>query len=566
MSFKPVSFGLLIPALLSYNAFAGGPTINNKCALSNIKHPNNASGIAFDEECTTGYVLPPNIGKVTVSAVQQNSNLGICPALKNDLKALEESTKVRLILIEKISKMVKDYEPIYKEKEKLHLKLTEKESVYDVASSIYENVKTTDKKYTDEIDEARATYSRQSRIDPTSPETLAAKQYLDKLMNDYKFFLATVFNKAEENYYQAKKERNKASDDYVYQNNKYVEAIKPLLDLQTSVDNISSAAINSYQRYVILEGLTAQVIFDVDTNSLVQQYQQLNQNLNLHWQPMLIKDAMFSSSLKNSTGEADSTVSTLIDANIPGLKAQTIKNIDSSKTPPTLNDSESEGKSPFGSISGKIRLNLNGACTYYEDVNKPIAANNINNISANLALNVNYTYQLKARRSFKATYNLYNMFSRVERKTSNGGWFSTTSVNSVIEDKESKDWFSIIFDGDSSEFQYTKQEQDEITSQEKILLVDKALRQFAMINSGSTPPSLNPPPTSGIMYASAQLGRCYYYYCQVGSFVLGTFGSIFGNSTAVSDFKTNTNVWVEDKVNGYQILDRSSTLTFSSKL
>lgn len=87
-----------------------------------------------------------------------------------------------------------------------------------------------------------------------------------------------------------------------------------------------------------------------------------------------------------------------------------------------------------------------------------------------------------------------------------------------------------------------------------------------MTNSGTTPPSLSTPPSSGVVYASVLLGRCYFYYCQVGSFVLGTLGSIFGSSNATAEFKTKTNVWVNTSVSGLQILDRTSKITFSSKL
>ncbi|WGL60420.1 hypothetical protein QEJ31_02220 [Pigmentibacter sp. JX0631] len=316
----------------------------------------------------------------------------------------------------------------------------------------------------------------------------------------------------------------------------------------------------------MLEGLTAQLLFNPSNSDIIQQYIRLNPSLNhVTWQNMQIKDAVVYASTKDATGEAESTYRAIIDATIPGMKFQNVKNFDTTLPPPSLTEEVSSEKTVFGSSSGIVRLNLLGACKYFDDVNKPIPGKDINDISDNLILRANYTFQLKAHRSFTATYNLFNMFSRIEKASSSRGWFSTASVHSIIEDNKSEDWFRIKFDGNAAEFGYTPQEQKEIEIDEKTLLVDRALRQFAMINAGSTPPGLMPPPVSGIMYASNRLNLCNHFYCQVGSFVLGTIGSLFGGSNAASEFQKKTNVWSKDSVSGYQIIDRTNQITFISK-
>nr|BFD30952.1 hypothetical protein GTC16762_05700 [Pigmentibacter ruber] len=554
--------------LVSYNAYAGSPSLYNKCTFGNISHPKNSSAVAFDEECLNAYVLPPNIGIAKVTAVQQSQNLGLCPALKTNLVSLGESTKTRLILLKKINKMLEEYKPLQLQRDKLYAVVSKNKALFDSASEKLNNNKVKEKKLLDRITETKTSYDRLVTISAANSEINLARDFYEKSLVEYKTFITGDLFKSENDYYFVKKEYLRYNEDYSYFDSKYAESIKPLLDLQKMVDDLERTSLESYKKYVSLEGLTAQILFNVDSTNILKGYKSLNKNLNLTWQVMPMKDAFFSASVKLADNSADSTATALIDSVIPGIKSQSIKDLDSNQITPSLNEGQVTAPYPFGSVSGKVRLNLNGACVYFDNVNKSVAGTDVNNITANLSLNVNYTYQVKVRRSFTAKYNLYNMLSRIEKQSTKGGWIKTSSLHSVVEDKNSGDWFHIKFDGDSSAFQYTPQEQDEITKQEKALLVDRALKQFAAINSGTPQPApaLVTPPESGFMYASKQLRYCPHFYCQVGSFVLGTLSSIFGSSTAVSEFKNKTNVWAIDQIDGYQIIDRSGSLTFSSKL
>lgn len=560
MSLRLASFGLFSVILLPIQVFAGGPTITNKCKLGTVNTPNNSAGFLMDEECKNAYVLPPSVGKVSVSSVQQNQNLGFCPALRLDQEAIKESAKTKLVIIQKINKMIKDYEPIQMQRDSLYSTLVEKKANFDSATLIYNKATAKEKDLIDQVTDTKKTYDRLVLLGASPDDIKAAKDKYESTLATYKTFIAGDLTSAENNYNFTKKEYQRYNDEYAYYDSKYVESIKPLSDLQKMVDDIEEAALNSYKKYVPLEGLTATMVFNINSAGLVSDFSNMNRNLNLSWQQLPIKDAYFIASLKNDSGMADASVTTVIDSSIPGIKSQTVNNIDVNSPLPTLHDKEVAAQFPFGSLSGKVRLNLNGACVYYTNVNTPAPGADIQNISANISLNVNYTYQAKQTRSFTAKYNFYNMFTRIEKKSTSGGWFSTSSVHSVVEDKNSSDWFDLKFDGD---YIYTKEEQDDIKREERALLIDRALRQFAMMNAGSTPPGLVSPPTSGVMYAANSLGKCYHYYCQIGSFVLGTVGSIFGSSNAVATFKGKTNIWVEDKVTEFQIIDRSGSLTFS---
>lgn len=554
--------------LSSYNAYPGSPSLYNKCTFGNILHPKNSSAVAFDEECLNAYVLPPNIGTAKVTAVQQSQNLGICPALKTSLVSLEESTKARLILLKKINKMLEEYKPLQEQRDKLHANVSKKKAQFDTASEKLNNNKLKEKKLLDKIVDAKSSYERLITISASNNDIQLAKNLYDKSLIDYRSFITGDLYKSENDYYYIKNEYLRVNEDYSYFDSKYADSIKPLIELQKMVDELEKSSLESYKKYVLLEGLSAQILFNVDSTSIIKEYKLRNKKLNLTWQNMPIKDAYFSASVKLEDNTADSTATALIDSVIPGINSKSIKNSNPNLIAPSLSEGQVSSSYPFGSVSGKVRLNLNGACVYFDNVNKPVTGADINNITANLSLNVSYTYQVKVRRKFTAKYNLYNMLSKIEKQSTKGGWIKTSSLHSIVEDKNSNDWFNIKFDAESSEFQYTPQEQDEITKQERALLVDRALKQFAVINSGTPQPApaLITPPESGFMFASKQLKYCPHFYCQVGSFVLGTFSSIFGSSTAVSEFKNKTNVWAVDEIDGVQILDRSGSLTFSNKL
>ncbi|APJ04821.1 hypothetical protein [Silvanigrella aquatica] len=561
MFLKTSYFGIFSLAIIAGKSFAGEPTLTNKCALEGVNTPSNSSGFLMDSECKNAYVLPPNIGKIQVTSVQQNQNLGICPALKIDQDIVHESAKTKLMIIQKINKMIEDYAPLQKERDKLFVIKNKKKAEYDSATLILDNAKVKEKSLMERVLENKSAYDRIVIIGGTSIEIQAARDRYENSLAEYKIFISGELVLTENKYLNSKKEYQKYSDEFAYYDTKYVESLKPLSDLQRMVDDIERSAMESYKKYVNLEGLTANMIFKVNSDELVSSFNNSNQHLKITWQQMPIKEALFSASLKDTSSLPDSSISAVIDSKIPGIKSQNLSNIDINSNLPSLNEQNNSSSYPFGSVSGFVRLNLNGACVYYTNVNTPAPGSNINNISANISMNVTYTYQAKLNRYFLARYNLKNMVSKIENKSTSGGWFTSQTLHSIVENKNSNDWFEIKFGGDYS---YTQEEQNEITREEKALLIDRALRQFAVFNAGSTPPSLISPPPSGVMYASNGLQKCYHLYCQIGSLVLGTVGSIFGSSNALATFQAKSNIWVENRVEGFQIQDRSGTLTFSN--
>lgn len=155
------------------------------------------------------------------------------------------------------------------------------------------------------------------------------------------------------------------------------------------------------------------------------------------------------------------------------------------------------------------------------------------------------------------------MLHRVEEKTKRGGLFSTSAAHSIIDDADSSDWFSITFSGNSSDFQYSPEEQNQITQAVKRELFDKAMQQFAILNAGSAiPPSVPEFVDSGAAVGASELRKCWHKYCQIASSILGVADSIWGNSTATAKFHQNNSTWVTEQVNGVQFVSRTGSLSF----
>jgi hypothetical protein len=254
---------------------------------------------------------------------------------------------------------------------------------------------------------------------------------------------------------------------------------------------------------------------------------------------------------------------------IPGLKPSGIAGMPdgNSVNGPQLKPSNSSVPSTvFGnSLSGQIVLTLAGACAYFQNLENRSSAplRELNSIAVS---NLIYSYEVAARRSYEATYNLSNLLQKIERQTKKGGFFITSNAHALIENGDATDWFSINFNASNSNFNYSAAEQQEITRNIKKELLDKAIKQFAILNAGdATEPILPDFLESGASVASNALRKCHHYYCQVGSIVLGTANSIWGKSDAVSNFRNNNRSWATERVNGIEFVNYSGSLTFKAQ-
>jgi hypothetical protein len=558
-------------ASLSAGALAA-PFQYPKCKAPKVKAPENGVAVYFDESCQTGYVLPPVAGEASVAAIAQNTNLNFCPAVRQVGAVSESTVSSARIIADKVEAMIKDFDPLEKEIVELRLQATSLGAIRDAAKERKEAAVKRKEELIEDVGKANRTLTecKATAADPTkdcATEDASVKEAKDALRKH----IANVSSPAENAYEDAQLEFKKVQNRITDRNTSYSESIEPILALQDRIFELNNKVFDLYKQYTPLEGAVGQIVYSVPWDKLVRDYQAFNPGVTLTKIP--IKDATFTASVRLGK-TADVSLPGVLWSRIPGAQAAGPAQPPSGEAVIGPNPTVPSGRDisdvaiGFGtSISGQIAFSLSGACEYFPNGGDPNKTDiNAKDFAAHLVGNVVYTYEVAARRGYTAHYNLSNFVSRIEKNTKKGGWFSTKNIHSVIEDNNSSDWLKIEFKGDSSEFQYTDQEQKDLARDVKTSLIDRAMRNLGSINGlNSTPPPLPPEPgPSGVGVAAANLRRgCWWnYWCLAASYTLGTLDSIFGSKSSVSNFKKSNNVWVTDEVSGIQILDRHSGLTF----
>ncbi len=273
--------------------------------------------------------------------------------------------------------------------------------------------------------------------------------------------------------------------------------------------------------------------------------------------------------LSDMSGNNLTSMSGLKSAAIPGANPAGFSGMGNGKKVDGPQFSASAGDTAsivFGtSVSGQIVLNLMGACPYFDDIDDR-NDNNGNELSNYLVANLVYSWESAIRRGYTAAYNLSHLLTKIEKKSQKGGFFSATSAHSILDAGDSSEWFSTKFNANSSHSNYDPQKQAEITRAVKEELFNKAFREFAILNAGAAlPPPVPHFLTTGAGRAASELGKCWHLYCQAGSALLGVANSIWGRSEAVAAFHRNNKVWVTEKVNGIEFVERSGSLSFRNE-
>ncbi len=554
------------------------PYQSNTCAdkASNIVHPENAQGLLFDQECRTAYVLPPETGSVELSNFARTANLDFCPAV---LELAETSASISgsiKTVAAKIENMISDYEPMEERlielraiRDSADAKLQDKKRLFDDAEIVLSGHKT-------EIIEAKDSYGECVLINSPEECQLEANN-IKTAKQAYITYKRDVYNPAKREFREAQTDFDLADRDVKRTTELLSESLDPLFSLLDRLYDLELRRAQFYKEYAPMRGLDGQLSYRVQWAQIQNQYRELNQDSGLFFTKVpLISARVASSAFIDGT---DNPLPVLLHASIPGSQGDYANFPDGEVTIEPLNEENLPRPQPFlgpgdAGFSGHITLSNVGACPYFPEGRNTLRSDTINHneLSSYLVVNALYTYPIKTRRKYSARYNLSQFVSRVEKMKKRGGFFSAKNIHSIIEDGNSSDWFTITFDANDPEFNYTPDEQEAITREVKIGLIERALSQLAMIQVGkeiNPPPLMEMPKETGAGAVANGLKKnkwCRWYkYCQVASFVLGSLDSIFGRKETVSNFKRYNNVWVTDTVNQVQVMERTTGIEFTSQ-
>jgi hypothetical protein len=560
--------GSLLSALFAAGgAAAAGPSLESACTVK--LPPNSTSGAYASEDCKQVFVTPPAVGKARVSAVAPKQNLDFCPAVKKVGEVASTTLSAAATIAVKIQKMITDFDPLSKEIDTLNAKWIEANRVRDIAQATMDNAETTKSTLITAVTTAKSDLDLCLILNPDCSTQQAA---YTAAVTELRAFVVATYAPAQQALITAKANSDAALAAYTRKTSDLVNALTPLFDLQNKLFELNVNVNTLYNQYIRLSGFTGSMLYSTTWSQAINDFQTANAGKSVVRMP--IKRPRLAAAAIGVEGYTTDTPSILGFA-IPGVVAG--KSIDLMSMPlgtesmPKLTDQldpSIQYEGVFGdSVSAQVNVSLMGACPFYPTGLAGGVQGDLNDLTAEVAMNAFYSYDLAVRRGYEASYNLAMWAKRVETIKKKGGFFSSKTLHEIVEDSSSSDWFSIKFTGNSG-FTYTTAEQARITREVKGQLQERALLllaiQMNVLPSGAKPGTIPPQPTGAGTAAAYLMNGCgYWSWCLAGSFVLGVLDSIFGSSTAVSSFEKSNNVWVKEVVSGIAFNEQAGAMSYA---
>jgi hypothetical protein len=554
-------------AAVTTNGYSASPSMNSKCSYA-LTTPHNASGVIFDESCTMAYVRPPKLGTAEITSLARTTNLQFCGAVKSIDQIADRTVKSMDILSKKVQNMILAFEPLNQTLLDEKLELVSAKSKMESARKQLIEAETKIQDLGKAIFNARQAHENCLQIKSSDhPLCLELKSAWDDAKDKGSKFYEGEYAKRQANVFNTTENHDLLAARFAVYRDRYTDAIAPMLELQDRLIELSFKTMELYREYTKLDGAIGQITWSIPWDKLLDDYRRMNPTLRVNWSPLPIKEVELISTVNNQDSAAElGSIPAIKSSSIPGARHTGFSGMANGQE---VVGAQLEASAPtqasvvFGnSVSGQIVLTLIGACPYFHNTEDRTSVD-IDDLTATMVTNLVYTYELAVRRSYIARYNLSELLHKIEQKSKRGGFFSTKSAHSIIEDNDSAEWFVIQFGGNTSEFEYSKEEQREIARELKQELMDKAMRQFSILNAGSAiPPSVPDFIESGAQTSAKELRKCWHLYCQVASSIIGVGHSIWGRSSAVANFYHNNGSWATEQVNGIQFINRSETLSF----
>ncbi len=290
----------------------------------------------------------------------------------------------------------------------------------------------------------------------------------------------------------------------------------------------------------------------LDWNNLVEKYRAENPRVHFERLPLEAGRILF---LRKTGTEGES---------ITGAVTQTIVGIQD--TSGVLKDGTLQanaGSVVMGdAISGQVVLNYGGACPFVHDgtIDRDLSESQID---AYLAANFQYRYALQGLKKYSVSYNLASIAKHLQDTHTEGGFFSSRTVNSLYESNESSDEFDLTVESDQESYEYA----DGLRREVKDEVINRVLRELAGVNNGSRVlPDLLPPSPHGASVAAGEIQKCPWIQCQITSGTLRVLDSIFGNSSAVANYIKTRNGVSRERVTEKKMFSYAGSSLFSARV
>ncbi len=307
------------------------------------------------------------------------------------------------------------------------------------------------------------------------------------------------------------------------------------------------------------EGPKVRITVAADHNKLVQDYQKLNPNIEMRPMPIAKSVLTFVGKVTNNIGKAPAA----LYMDMSGVKVPA-----SHFTGLTAEDEDGKGDKQtvtlFSSgVSGQLVLSLVGACPFY-DLRSGTFPETIETrqLTSYIAPSVDYIYNVQVNRKYIAKYNLAELLKRIQKQSTKGGFFTSSTLNSLVIDNSSTGWFSFESKSEDSRHEWDEQLAQTLKAQ----IIARLLARLGAKPIGNPEiPGLIAPGKTGADVASGALKICPHIYCQAAGFVLDGLSSSIGGSKSVSEFIQANNHWEGEEVSETKMVPQMGQTAFGDK-
>lgn len=525
-----ISLALSSVAALAMNKPLEHAPTKCKPVSDKMVNPPNSRGYYFDENCTA-YVLPPEEGTIRVSPPVLTDSAAVCSGIMGAVngyaaasQAYQSTLKEQTRLQAQIQRDKNACKEVHNAETALQKLVTDLQAQIAKIQADLE-IKQALKKTCEATPDAKGCSSvdsdiqaRQNRIDGLNQRLDTFNHKVDKIQERVALCEARFpFSKSDDS--ETKKQMEAI-------NAKLEELSKKLVTEKTRLQDLKG-------------GLQTSIGFKSGQIEMVQAYKNLNSGISFEAMP--IKGAMiYFEKINDGRAQGLATVTRFNINGAPaavGKPSETMPLANSSPDGFNINDTETAQKMFGGSVGGEISLNVYSACLLREnfpDMKSPQAAQAIASL---VNPTVTYSFDLGASKDVTVTYNEEYLYQLIKESTTRGGFFWTSSSQSITERTVGEKWLKVEENWDDTDLAWSDPEGLAMRLRSEVL--DAALGRVA-IKTYDTPAAAvadgGTPPANGAGVAADNLRKVPNFYAQVAAIVLDIGNAVFGGSSSTGSF------------------------------
>ena len=508
-------FVFIAMACILYNGAAAEdralPDRFAKC--SGFDAPKDTAGVFFSTDCSTAFVLPRRTGSLKTMSVLPSPFQDACGIRNAQIRAAEN--KVEQLLHEQ-------EDDVAEQNDRAHCPLIQPRAT----------------RLLDQIDRAKlendAQLRRVSYLDEQRTLCLEGRLECAGVYSDLDFAIRRQLS-LEHRLNSTRRRLEALQDRYIECFNDPVEArsLRPIQG-ERILQQITLIGEELYLSQSFLEGKegdTINVLLSLEHWSLVMDAQRRNPNYFVLAAPIELA--------LNIDVANDSTigVSAVQSSSVPLMPATRSFFGNPNEGPPLTSAAFVFGPT----ASGQVILSLDGTCSIRrQGLDERFLAGYIN-------ANVVYRMPLMISLEISAQADFAELYSRIARQTTKGGFFRTSSSSSVINSLRSNEVIQVQVNDDGL---LSIDELLEIETTVKDRIIQRGIDQIAREYLPNAPfVDVTPPSKTGADVASKGLREnCSEKWCQVTAVLIDVGSAIFGGTEAIQEFVRRRNVNVDEMI------------------